>query len=91
MTVVCQDEYKEVFLDAIELNVKTPSHHHLNMLNKLDGETLREMRREKLKGWTNLYDVPREYIVYCSGKESTYTDHYRPKEKIQCIAGSSVN
>jgi len=80
-----EEVYRNLFADAIHLN-HTPKKGILRRdpLRLLDNETLQRLKKEKLGGASNIYDVPNEFLGVGSAHISI-VDHieYRTTEKVK--------
>ena len=84
VAVVCQGEYNLQLSCAIELKQKSSNSteekiHHFEPITKT---TLRRMRREKLAGGRNIYDVPSEF-TQCYRSDADLSTELRMREKIE--------
>lgn len=91
--IVCRNEYDQNFANCIELRSipsPTPSVEMESRLDFLDEATLQKMKREKLAGGSNLFDVPQEFIYPSSSSNGGFDVEYRTREKARGIVNSST-
>ena len=88
LDVLDQMEYNEQFAHGIELTTRPSPRSPQEECGLLDDDTLQQMRREKLAGASNLYDVPEEFVCSPSiadGDGYNYVQ-YRAKELSRGLA-----
>lgn len=82
LDVVCRDEYEQNFESGVELRRSLHPQTPLEAIGTLDWVTLQKMKREKLAGASNLFDVPREFIDLSSPlSDAAFDVEYRTRER----------
>ncbi len=86
LDVVCRDEYENFFAIGVELRRGINPQTFLEPTGTLNGtlneSSLQNMKREKLAGASNLFDVPCEFIYPTSCVSNIVSDvEYRTREK----------
>lgn len=62
LDVVSKDEYNTHFANGVELSLEYSPRSPLERVEMLDEATLRQMKHAKLRGASNLFDVPAEFV-----------------------------
>ena len=90
LDVLDQMEYNQHFAHGIELTTRPSPRSPLEECGLLDDDTLQQMKREKLAGASNLYDVPEEFVCSPSlADEDGYNYvQYRAKELSRGLANN---
>ena len=90
LDVLDQMEYNQHFALGIELTTRPSPRSPLEECGLLDDDTLQQMKREKLAGASNLYDVPEEFVCSPSlADEDGYNYvQYRAKELSRGLANN---
>ena len=88
LDVLDQTEYNQHFAHGIELTTRPSPRSPLEECGLLDDDTLQQMKREKLAGASNLYDVPEEFVCYPSLSDEDGYNYvqYRAKELSRGLA-----
>lgn len=86
-----RDEYNQQFQKARELKVPSLVDSTSTQINLLDKATLQKMKKEKLAGASNLFDVPQEFIdPPLSSHSARCNVEYRTREMVKGLVKQNL-